>query len=145
MTSCHSSESKFFTCEFESLCENICCVTASLKSCCTWYLPALVRDHLPATVQRAGHHTAGVEPHCGLQGYILYSVHTVHVYSGNGAKKDQTIEEGFLQKKRQRSSLMLKGHNFFNFLPRKLFCISQVAATTFSLVFCINHRKRLKT
>ena len=32
------------------------------------------------------------------------------------------IEEGFIQKKRQRSSLRLGGQNLFNSLPRQLFC-----------------------
>ena len=37
-----------------------------------------------------------------------------------------TIEEEFIQKRRQRSSLLLRGQKSFNYLPRKLFCTNKI-------------------
>ena len=37
-------------------------------------------------------------------------------------EREQNIEEGFLQKRRHRWSLLFGGQNLFNSLPRQLFC-----------------------
>ena len=49
--------------------------------------------------------------------------YTVSANTGVGAWwVGKHVEEGFIQKRRQRSSLLLGGHNCFSSLPRYLFC-----------------------
>ena len=50
-----------------------------------------------------------------------------------------SIEEGWREKQRQRSSRLFEGRNLFNFLPRYLFCLGRFGRMDSKSKYCICH------
>ena len=95
---------------------------------------------VPGRVDKAGDGgVAGYGHHCGTlhsQGTVRGILSQLHQGKSQSLR---TIDEGWRQTKRQRSSMLFGGQSLFNSLPCQLFCTSMILKKRMNSSFSSNH------